>query len=254
MSRAPTRARGAPKGGEPRRARMLLLVLCAGLAVLFAGLGIWQVKRLFWKLDLIARVEARIHAEPVEAPEPDAVSPEDEYRAVSLTGHFLNDRETLVQAVTTLGGGYWVLTPFVTRSGFIVLVNRGFVPPDRRAPENRPQGQTDENTILTGLLRLSEPEGGFLRSNDPAEDRWYSRDVAAIARVRGLEKRVVVAPYFVDADAAPVPGGFPVGGLTVVRFTNNHLVYALTWFALAAMCVGAGVLLWRQKEGSGRRR
>ena len=42
------------------------------------------------------------------------------------------------------------------------------------------------------------------------------------------------APYFIDSDASPNPGGLPVGGLTVVRFRNSHLSYALTWFALAA--------------------
>ena len=94
---------------------------------------------------------------------------------------------------------------------------------------------------MTGLVRLSEPGGGFLRSNDPANDRWYSRDVAAIGSARGWTD---VAPYFVDADASPagqaVPGQ-PVGGLTVVTFRNEHLVYALTWLALAVM-TGAGTL------------
>ena len=226
---------------------MPLLVLCALSVLLFAGLGVWQVQRLFWKLDLIARVEALIHAGPADAPAPAAFSTEDEYRRVALKGRFLNDRETLVQAVTERGGGFWVLTPFVTDGGFVVLVNRGFVPPERRAPDSRAEGQVEGETSLIGLVRLTEPGGGFLRGNDPANERWYSRDVAAIAEARGLERLVSVAPYFVDADATPVAGGFPVGGLTVVRFANNHLVYALTWFALAAMCVGAGVMAWRRR-------
>ena len=89
---------------------------------------------------------------------------------------------------------------------------------------------------MTGLLRLSEPGGGFLRSNDPRADRWYSRDVAAIAARRGLGTTV---PYFIDADAADTVRSGPVGGLTVVRFPNNHLAYAITWFILALMGVGS---------------
>ncbi|WP_428028903.1 SURF1 family protein [Ancylobacter sp.] len=229
---------------ETRRqgAWIALLALCTVFAVLFAGLGAWQVKRLAWKLDLMARVEAGIHAAPVDAPAPGDVSPEDEYRRVALQGRFINERETLVQAVTELGGGFWVLTPFATTRGFTVLVNRGFVPPDNRAPASRADGQIEGETTLVGLLRLSEPGGGFLRRNDPATDRWFSRDVAAIAQARHLDN---AASYFVDADDTPVPGGLPVGGLTVVRFSNNHLVYALTWFALALMCVGAGIRAWR---------
>ncbi|QIB36282.1 SURF1 family protein [Ancylobacter pratisalsi] len=225
-----------------------MLALCVVGVALFTGLGVWQVKRLFWKLDLIARVEARIHADPVAAPTPEAfaaeAASEAEYRRVGLSGHFLNDRETLVQAVTELGGGFWVLTPFVTTRGFIVLVNRGFVPPEKRAPESRAAGTIEGPTSLTGLLRLSEPGGGFLRRNDPGHERWYSRDVAAISAARGLDGG---AGYFVDADRAAGMAGFPAGGLTVTRFSNNHLVYALTWFALAVMSAVGAYLVWRKR-------
>lgn len=213
-------------------------------ALLFAGLcalGVWQVERLAWKRDLIARVDARIHAAPVAAP--DSATKPDEYRRVSATGAFLHDRATLVQASTVRGPGYWVLTPLRQANGTILLINRGFVPPDARTRYGRPTG----TVRVTGLLRLTEPGGGFLRSNDPAADRWYSRDVAAIATARALP---ATATYFIDADAAPQPDALPVGGLTVIRFPNNHLVYALTWFSLAAMTAGAYILLMRQSRRS----
>ena len=238
---APTERRSS----QPR-GRLALLILCLLGVALFSGLGVWQVQRLFWKLDLIARVEARIHADPVAAPDPAAFAagpPADaEYRRVLLTGHFGNDRETLVQAVTERGGGFWVLTPFATDSGFTILVNRGFVPPANRAPDSRRETRIDGPTHVVGLLRLREPGGGFLRSNDPAHDRWFSRDVAAIAAARGLTN---VAPYFVDAERSGPPDALPVGGLTVVRFSNSHLIYALTWFTLAAMSLAGAVFLWR---------
>ncbi|MER2249616.1 SURF1 family protein [Methylorubrum podarium] len=218
----------------------------AGLAVtaVFLALGTWQVERRTWKLDLIDRVEARIHAEPAPAPGPEAwaglTAASAEYRRVRLTGRFAYDRAALVQAVTERGAGFWVLVPLVTDRGFTVLVNRGFVPTESRAPAARAAGEPDGAVTVTGLLRLTEPGGGFLRHNDPAADRWFSRDVAAIAAARGIGRvPTEVAPYFVDADATPNPGGLPVGGLTVVAFHNNHLVYALTWYALAAMTAGA---------------
>jgi len=199
-----------------------------------------------WKLDLIERVEARIHAPPAPVPLPAAWSGLDvqdfEYRRVRLSGVFDHGHETLVQAVTERGAGFWVLTPLDTGQG-IVLVNRGFVPGDRRSPAARPVGQMGGAVTVVGLMRASEPRGAFLRSNDPADDRWYSRDVAAIAQARGLGK---VAPFFVDADATPNAGGYPLGGLTVVRFRNSHLVYAITWFALALLSVAAAVLVLRK--------
>lgn len=226
MSDAPRPAgRGLP-------AALAAFVLICG----FTGLGVWQLQRLAWKLDLIARVDARIHAVPVSPPGPAAwnrvAARNDEYRRVRVAGVFENDRETLVQAVTDLGPGFWVMTPLETASGEVILVNRGFVPPDRTAPASRSQGLATGPVTVTGLLRLSEPHGGFLRANQPALGRWYSRDVAAMASARGLSN---VAPYFIDADSTPNAGGWPRGGLTVIRFHNSHLVYALTWFALAGM-------------------
>lgn len=219
----------------------------AGAAVLlgvalFIALGVWQVERRAWKLGLIAQIDAHLAADPVPAAGPfstGTLSPADAYARVTATGHYLHDRETAVLAVTALGSGYWILTPLETPH-FTILVNRGFVPPDRRDPATRPEGEVAGEVTVTGLLRLSEPKGGFLRANAPAADRWYSRDVAAIAAARRLAEPV--APYFIDADATPNPGGLPRGGMTVVHMRNAHLSYALTWFALAA---GLGWLGWR---------
>jgi surfeit locus 1 family protein len=216
------------------------LLACAG----FTALGVWQIERRAWKLDLIARVDARIHAPaaplPARADWVRVNARDDAYRHVRATGSFLHDRETLVQAVTERGAGFWALTPLRTAEG-VVLINRGFVPAERRDPARRHARQGP--VTVTGLLRMSEPGGAFLRSNDPATGRWYSRDVAAIARARGLSE---VAPFFIDADAKSSPGGYPVGGLTVVAFPNNHLVYALTWFGLAALSAWGAMLILRK--------
>ncbi|MEI3854011.1 SURF1 family protein [Ensifer sp. CCNWLY38] len=218
------------------------------LVAVFLALGTWQVQRLFWKLDLVARVEARVGAPAVSPPAQSdwsAVNREkDEYRRVTATGTFSHDQTALVQAVTELGAGFWVLTPMRLEDGSTVLINRGFVPADRRDAAARAEGEIDGTATVAGLLRITEPGGAFLRSNDPASDRWFSRDVAEIAAAKGLHN---VAPYFIDADATPNPGGLPIGGLTIVRFRNSHLVYALTWFALATMSAAGAYLVYRQR-------
>lgn len=226
-----------------------LLVLVLVAMCLFIGLGTWQVYRLQWKLALIERVDGRIHAAPVAAPDSSEWSSisaaSDEYRHVSLSGVFLDSQTVRVQAATALGAGFWVVTPLRRPDGSIVLVNRGFVDPERAATPGSPQGR---NVMLTGLLRITEPGGAFLRNNDPATGRWYSRDVQAIAQ---QQKLADVAPYFVDADAVPnADKTAPVAGLTVVAFHNNHLVYALTWYALALMSAFAAFGLLRTKPSS----
>jgi len=238
----------SPDADRRRHGGVARVVFIAGLCLatlVFAGLGIWQVQRLSWKLDLIARVEQRLTAPPVAAPGPaqwDGISvAADEYRRVVLYGRYLEAPETLTMAVTERGPGFWVLAPFQADAGFIVLVNRGFVSEGQRAIAERRKATGGEARVV-GLLRLSEPDGGFLRANDPAAGRWYSRDVVAIARARELGQ---IAPYFVDADAASEPGPLPQGGLTQVGFRNTHLVYALTWFCLALMSAGAAGYLIR---------
>ena len=229
-----------------RRAVFAAAALIA--AVLLAGLGVWQVERRAWKHELIAAVEARLDAAPVAAPGPDAWprinAKDDAYRRVAATGVFRHDRETLVQAVTERGAGFWVLTPLETPR-FALLVNRGFVPANRREASTRTAGNVAGPVTVTGLVRVSEPGGAFLRDNDPAANRWFSRDVAAIAKARGLGR---TAPYFVDADAAPNPGGYPIGGLTVVHFRDHHLVYALTWFALSALSLFFAWRMWHSRD------
>jgi len=229
-----------------RRAAFAAAALVA--AACLAALGVWQLERRVWKHELIAAIDARIQAAPIAAPGPDAWpridAKKDAYRRVTATGRFLHDQETLVQAVTERGPGYWVLTP-LEAPGFRVLVNRGFVPKDKSDPGSRAAGNVAGTVQVTGLLRITEPGGAFLRTNDPIANRWYSRDVKAIAKTKGLDR---TAPYFVDADATPNPGGYPVGGLTVVRFPDNHMVYALTWFALCALSLFFAWRLWRIRD------
>lgn len=225
----------------PRSLAVLVALFAAGALACagFVALGLWQVQRLGWKEALVARVERNLAAAPVAAPAPaqwPSLGREDEYRRVRVQGRYDHEREVLVRASTVLGAGYWVLTPLRTDAGHWVLVNRGFVPPELRGQV--PRGAPAQ--AVAGLLRLPEPGGGILQDNDPAAGRWYSRDVAAIAAARRLEG--AVAPFFIDAQAEGAAAGWPRRGLTVIRFRNDHLVYALTWFALAAIMAAA--LAW----------
>lgn len=252
------------------RGTWLFFVVSAGLVVIgFLALGVWQVQRLAWKTALIARVDARVHRLPVSAPETarwSQVSAEtDAYSHVKVKGFFLDKLTTRVQAVTESGAGSWLLTPLCRTDGSIVLINRGFIAAGPQAlgdvaamvpvsahVDACTSVKTDDTVIreVTGLLRINEAGGAFLRNNNALTNRWYSRDVLAIAAARGLP---VVAPYFIDADAGQetilaAPSGRPVSGLTVIVFHNSHLVYAFTWFALAFMAMGGFYWVVREER------
>ncbi len=247
------------------RTTRIALAICA--LVLFAGffaLGTWQVYRLQWKLALIERVDQRVHAAAIAAPVPNSWSQvsaaNDEYRHVHASGIFLHELSSKVQAVTELGAGYWLLTPLRAEDGSVVFINRGFITEAQsKAIFSDPTKANSillgnkEPVLVTGLLRISEPGGGFLRTNDPVGDRWYSRDVQALAQAHKLSN---VAPYFIDAEvdkgnssgAADASFIRPAAGLTVISFHNSHMVYALTWYALALMVAGAAFWVTREER------
>ncbi|WP_372777795.1 SURF1 family protein [Litorivivens sp.] len=232
--------------------RWAFILLNLSACATFIALGNWQLDRLSWKKALISRVEQRVSAPAVPAPTPgqwrELSRESHEYLHVSLYGRFLAEYNTLVVAATEKGSGYWVLTPLLTDNHGTVLINRGYIGQGAQ-PAPAPGGEV----TVSGLLRLTEPDGGFLRANDPAAKRWYSRDVVAIGSALSLS----LAPYFVDADTGQ-PGSAgnvdfdgeqsvqnPLGGLTVINFSNSHRVYALTWYTLALMAAGACVFLFR---------
>lgn len=228
------------------RARAVLVASTALACAAFVALGSWQMKRLAWKEALIARVQAHLHAAPVDAPGPARwgalVRETDEYMRVRLRGRYRPEAATPVRAVTALGGGYWVLVPLQTTQGFVVLVNRGFVAPEMQPSQRDVAADDAHEEEVTGLLRFSEPGGAFLQRNDAAAERWTSRDVQAIGVARGLTG-APLAPYFVDAEAVPhLPDAWPRAGLTVVHFRNDHLAYAATWFVLATGAAAAMAL------------
>ncbi len=223
----------------------------AALAVLI-GLGLWQLERLAWKNALIAQVAARTTAPAAPLPSESQwnnVGADDEYRRVTASGIFRYDREALLYTVEPEdrrpgGAGYWVLTPLVLADGSTVVVNRGFVPFDRRDQASRREGQVSGIVTVTGLLRLPEEKRWFAPANDPGKGAWYRRDPAEIAAAFGLAR---VAPFVIDADAAANPGGLPAGGRTRLVFSNNHLQYAVTWFGLALALVGVFAAFARQR-------
>lgn len=212
------------------------------LAAVFVGLillGNWQVRRYHLKLKIAHDIATRVHAPPVGLPGP-AQWPRItdghlQYLHVTLHGRFIGN-QTLVHGSSSKGYGYWAMAPLCTDRDFIVLVNRGYVPPELTGkPASAKIAPPDGEVTLTGLLRLTEPRGGFLRHNQPEKNLWYSRDVAAIAAADHLPADQV-APYFVDADASAANADaskWPMAGLTSIHIYNHSFGYAITWYLLA---------------------
>lgn len=216
----------------PRRGLLWpTLTTVVGVAVLI-GLGTWQVHRLHWKEGLIASMEAR-GAEPLLKSVPFGGDPEAiEYRRIRVTGSFSHDKEMYLQSRVRNGAaGLHVVTPLVLGERGTVLVDRGWVPPEKGDPETRPEGQVEGPITVEGVIRLDQVPGMFTPDNRPDANQWYWMDTHAMGAQAGFE----VMPFYIVATTGAAPGGFPIADEpSGVQMVNNHLQYALTWYGLAA--------------------
>jgi surfeit locus 1 family protein len=214
---------------------LFTLFMAAGLALLI-GLGVWQLQRLEWKEGLIAKIEARVHAPPVTLNEAVARARAGEdisYLRVKTEGRFDHGKERHVYAVTDEGVGWHVITPLATPDGVVVLIDRGIVPDALKDPATRPQGEIEGTVTVTGLARQPESQGRFTPDNEPAQNRWFWRDLGGLTRSMFPGSQPEVAPFVIEAVKSDVPGGWPRGGATRLDIPNDHLQYAITWFLLA---------------------
>jgi surfeit locus 1 family protein len=236
-------------GVRPR----LVPTLFVGLALLILlGLGTWQIERLAWKTELLHTIALRMSAAPRALVGP-AWGNVADYERVTVEGHFLHDREFHVLARPLAGDelGYRILTPFAVEGGGTVIVNRGFVPSDHRSASTRLDGQIQGPTSVTGIVRFPHAPGlsWFIPENRPDENLWLWPDLPRMAAVGGLG---TVAPFVIDADATPNPGGLPIGGQTQLDIPNDHLQYAITWYLLALVLIVMFVIYHRRRKDGGK--
>lgn len=242
---------------EPRRRGIVVPVIfvLAAVALLF-GLGTWQIERKAWKEGLIAELEAKLSAPPVALP-PRAQWPQlsaamDEFRRVRFPAEF-SDQEALVYTSGSAirpdvsGPGYWVLAPARLADGSVVVVNRGFVPEGKQDPSTRREGQRPGTTEIVGAMRWPEARGLFTPNDNPEKNLWFVRDPAAIAAAKGWG---AIAPFYIDQEAPPAPGGLPKVGPLKPSLPNNHLQYAVTWYGLALVVLISGIVFVRGRSRS----
>jgi surfeit locus 1 family protein len=242
-------ARQASMQRGSRRGLALGFGLVAFLILI--ALGTWQVQRLHWKEGLLQTISERMHAAPLPLAEVErqfAAGGDVDYVPVTASGVFRHDGERHFFATWEGQSGFDVYTPLQLSDGRFILVNRGFVPYDRKDPATRREGEIAGTVTVTGLARnpLSGKPSMLVPDNDPAKNIFYWKDRDAMAETAGLPAGFRLSPIFIDAGKTPNPGGLPIGGVTIIDLPNNHLQYAVTWYGLAAALAGV-LLVWLRR-------
>jgi surfeit locus 1 family protein len=212
--------------------------------VLFSlGLGVWQMDRREWKRGILDRLTVNQAAPPMTVDELVKGDPlRREYGRVRVTGTFLHDKEFYLAARSLKDKvGMQVVTPLRLDDGRIVLFDRGWIPQEQKDPPKRAQGQVAGRVDLTGIVRRNQERRQFAPENVPDKNVWFHVDVPLMRNMAGGKPDPKLDTFFLEADAAPNPGGVPIGGQTRLDIPNDHLQYAITWFLIAL--AGAGVYL-----------
>jgi surfeit locus 1 family protein len=234
------------------KAILTWIAFSIALAILLS-LGTWQVERLAWKERLLADMAERRVAPPVGLADIEtmvAKGEDIEYRPVTVSGVFANNKERHFFATWRGHTGYYVYTPLMLADGRFLFVNRGFVPFEAKEPEMRKQGQLTGEQSVTGLARarLAEKPSSIVPDNDLSKNIFYWKDLDVMASSTGIPADKLV-PFFIDAGDALNPKGLPIGAVTQFDLPNNHLQYAVTWYGLAAALVGVGLYALLRRKG-----
>lgn len=215
-----------------------------GLGILLK-LGFWQLDRLEWKEDLLARIETNMMGTIISI-NPTSNDPGLEYSRFCTEGKFLNDKELYVFASNLQGvGGVHIYTPLKLAGGEHIIINRGWVPNALKDPSTRVEGQVKDPQTICGVLRLDRTKSYVTPDNNLEENRWFTPEVSAMSKAVGLNN---IYQFFLEADETDNPGGYPIGGQTFVNIPNNHLGYAITWFGLAVALLGVFAVFVRSEK------
>ena len=231
------------------------------MMAIFIGLGVWQLERRVEKHALIAALTERLAADPVPLPPPSGwnkLTPaKDEFRRVRFTASYAGGPDAMVFSSGSAirddvsGPGTWAFMPARLPGGRIVVVNAGFLPNpmqdgsvlDRAVSPLR----TGQPVELTGYIRFPRQAGMLTPAASPAKRLWFTRDQLEMSRLLGWGE---VAPFYIDLEQPVPPSGIPSPGPLHVHLKDDHMQYAITWFALAAAVLIAFLAWWRGKRGT----
>ena len=190
---------------------------------IFCALGTWQLYRLQWKLELISEITFGLDSSPIEY----SNSIEKNYQRVSAKGKFNFDKQIYLYSLNDNGKpGYDVITPFRTNKNENVLVNRGWI---KKELKNNPiinKNIEDEQKII-GLLRKIYKPNIFKPDNDLKNNIWFSINLEDLKVTSGERFNEFV--IFLEDNQAKTP----IPRKISIDVPNNHLKYAITWYAIS---------------------
>ena len=190
---------------------------------IFCALGTWQLYRLQWKLELISEISAGLESSPIEY----SKSIKKNYQRIKANGKFDFKKQIYLYSLNDSGKpGYDVITPFRTDKNERILINRGWITKEfKDNPNINPSGETEQKIV--GLLRKIYKPNIFKPDNDLKNNVWFSINLEDIKEATGEQFNEFVV--FLENNQAKTPLPKKIS----IDVPNNHLKYAITWYAIS---------------------
>ena len=227
-------------GSQKMIKRLFPWVFIAATVGVLVGLGSWQLTRLEKKEQLLVQYSAGETLPPLDLNDisSDKLAA-NAYRRVHFEGTFLHDKEVHLGGRRWHGKtGYHLATPMKLADGRIFLVNRGWIPFELKEQEKRAESIASDTAKLLGKIRIPK-QGNFLTpESHPDKNFWFAANFSQLEEFTGLKLEPVIIETI---DTEPDLNTFPIPSDGIRAFRNDHLGYALTWYALA---LAALIIFW----------
>ena len=190
---------------------------------IFCTLGTWQLYRLQWKLELISEITSGLDSSPKEY----SNLIKKNYQRVDVQGKFNFDKQIYLYSLNDNGKpGYDVVTPFRTNKNENVLINRGWISTELKGNSSINSKVNSEQKIV-GLLREIYKPNIFKPENDLKNNVWFSINLDDLKEATGVQFNEFV--IFLEDNQARLPLPKKIS----IDVPNNHLKYAITWYAIS---------------------
>jgi len=237
----------------------LAVVVIAFTYLCFTVLAPWQLGKNTKTSRENAQIARSLDADPVPVtsllPQQDSSAPDEQWRRVTATGHYLPDAQVLARLRVVDGApAFEVLVPFDVDGGPTVLVDRGYVHPEQgsRVPPIPPP--PTGTVTITARLRDSE--------SAPADKEPFREDgvqqVYAIdtEQISSLTRVPLTGSYLQLVEDQP--GALNVRGLPHLD-AGPFLSYGIQWIAFGILApIGLGYFIYaeirqRRRENAAKR-
>lgn len=190
-------------------------------------LGSWQLHRLEWKTELLNSIKDGQTEGYIEYPY-DIKNNDFSYKKSFISGKIDQSKELHFFNINSYGqSGYNIIVPLLTE-GRTVYIDLGWTNfKDINSKEfmfRSLNGELD----FKGILIYSKKRRLFSPKPDTIKNSWYLMNIEEMDQFTKLNSekyifRVVEQEYYLDL----------LNEFTAINIPNNHLQYAITWFALA---------------------